>query len=111
MNRTLRIASDATEADRLDLDEWLALDGNARLAIAEDIRREVYGANERRLSRVLRVAPLPSRAVADYGGVSVPVIGRADLMRAKLAAGRPQDLVDAEVLRTIATRKRPRARR
>jgi hypothetical protein len=34
----------------------------------------------------------------DYGGMPVPFIGRAELIANKKAAGRPQDLVDAEKL-------------
>lgn len=30
---------------------------------------------------------------------SVPVIGRAELIRNKLASGRPQDLIDADLLK------------
>ena len=39
-----------------------------------------------------------SRFVTAYGGEPVPVIGRAHLIANKRASGRPQDLVDAEVL-------------
>jgi hypothetical protein len=34
-----------------------------------------------------------------YGGQAVPVIGKTELLRNKLAAGRPQDLLDADALR------------
>ena len=40
----------------------------------------------------------PRRVEATWQGAKVSVIGRLDLIAAKRAAGRPQDLVDAEVL-------------
>jgi hypothetical protein len=39
-----------------------------------------------------------SRLITDYGGQPLPVIGRAHLVANKRASGRPQDLVDADVL-------------
>jgi hypothetical protein len=38
------------------------------------------------------------RIDARWHGVAVSVIGRSDLIAAKRAAGRPQDLVDADLL-------------
>ncbi len=38
------------------------------------------------------------RAEATYGDQAVPVIGRNELIRNKRASGRPQDLLDLEVL-------------
>lgn len=40
----------------------------------------------------------PKRITANLEGISVPVIGRRDLVANKRAAGRPQDLVDVEWL-------------
>jgi hypothetical protein len=40
----------------------------------------------------------PGRAETTYGGEVVPVIGREHLIRNKRASGRPQDLLDLEVL-------------
>lgn len=40
----------------------------------------------------------PGRAETVYGDQAVPVIGRAELMRNKRASGRPQDLLDLEIL-------------
>jgi hypothetical protein len=40
----------------------------------------------------------PGRVMLDVGGVSVGVIGRAELLRNKRAAGRPQDLADVDIL-------------
>jgi hypothetical protein len=40
----------------------------------------------------------PARAETAYGDQPVPVIGRAELIRNKRAAGRPQDLLDVEIL-------------
>ncbi len=39
------------------------------------------------------------RTSTTYGGQTVPVIGKAELLRNKIASGRPQDLIDAEALR------------
>jgi hypothetical protein len=40
----------------------------------------------------------PNRVPADYGGEPVFVISRADLIKNKLAAGRPQDIADVAAL-------------
>ena len=40
----------------------------------------------------------PARLVTEYGGQSLPVIGRAHLVANKRASGRPQDLVDADAI-------------
>ena len=39
-----------------------------------------------------------NRVESDYGGVKALFISKSDLITAKLAAGRPQDLLDAQVL-------------
>jgi hypothetical protein len=44
------------------------------------------------------------RLTVSYGGESVTVIGLSDLISNKLASGRPQDLLDVQVLRAL-TRK------
>jgi predicted nucleotidyltransferase len=52
----------------------------------------------------------PRRMEVDFDGLSVPFIGREDLVAAKRAAGRPQDLLDVELLLSPAgktTRPRP----
>ena len=38
------------------------------------------------------------RTAAEHAGVTLPLISRADLIRNKRAAGRPQDLLDADEL-------------
>lgn len=43
MERVVRIFDSFEAADRADLEEWLALDGSARLAIGEAMRQEVFG--------------------------------------------------------------------
>ena len=40
----------------------------------------------------------PRRVEADLGNLRVPVLGRADFVASKKAAGRPQDLLDLELL-------------
>ncbi len=40
----------------------------------------------------------PGHAETTYGDQAVPVIGRAELIRNKRASGRPQDLLDLEIL-------------
>jgi hypothetical protein len=40
----------------------------------------------------------PGRTATVYGDQAVPVIGLADLIRNKRASGRPQDLLDLEIL-------------
>ena len=41
------------------------------------------------------------RVEVDFDGLSIPFISRLDLITAKLASGRPQDLIDAELLAQI----------
>ncbi len=40
----------------------------------------------------------PEREMTRYGDQELPVIGRAHLIRNKRATGRPQDLIDVEIL-------------
>ncbi len=49
-----------------------------------------------------------SRVFARFGDVRTPVIGRAALIRNKLATGRPKDVLDVESLRRHARRWRDR---
>ena len=42
----------------------------------------------------------PDRVETTYGGQTVPVIGRRHLVQNKRASGRPQDLLDLEILGT-----------
>ncbi len=42
----------------------------------------------------------PKRLTADLDGVTAHVIGRDELIQNKLAAGRPKDLLDADILRS-----------
>jgi hypothetical protein len=52
-------------------------------------------------------AAWPNRVEADFGGGDrYPVIGLADLITNKRAAGRPQDLADVAVLERIARNQR-----
>jgi hypothetical protein len=44
------------------------------------------------------VAAWPERVTLEIGGVAVPVIGKADLIRNKQFVGRPQDLRDVRAL-------------
>ena len=44
----------------------------------------------------------PARVITTYGDQSIAVIGRAHLIANKRATGRPQDLLDAEVLERSA---------
>jgi hypothetical protein len=44
------------------------------------------------------------RVQADFEDLSVPFISRQDLIRSKLASGRPQDLIDADVLSSPDTK-------
>ena len=43
----------------------------------------------------------PHRLNTDLDGLSAFVIGRSDLLKNKLAAGRPKDLLDADILKSI----------
>ena len=52
----------------------------------------------------------PRRLVVDLNGISVPVLGKADLIRNKQAVGRPQDRRDVRLLLGTASRS-PRAPR
>ncbi len=46
----------------------------------------------------------PTRVATTYGDDAIWVIGRAELLRNKLAAGRPQDLLDVALLNKHAPR-------
>ena len=46
------------------------------------------------------------QVLVDFDGLQIPVIGRAALLSNKLAAGRTQDLADAEALRALPARQR-----
>jgi hypothetical protein len=56
-----------------------------------------------------------NRVRTTYAGIDVCVLGRSDLVRAKRASGRPQDLIDVDRLRgpakKPAARQRPSKRR
>lgn len=41
------------------------------------------------------------RLDTDLGGVSASVIGRDDLLKNKLSLGRPKDLVDTDILKSM----------
>jgi hypothetical protein len=62
------------------------------------------GVAPRRIDIVTEIAGIrfeeayPNRVFANIEGISVPVIGRADLVINKKAAARPQDLVDVKWL-------------
>ena len=43
----------------------------------------------------------PQRLNADLDGLSAFVIGRKDLLKNKLAAGLPKDLLDADILMSL----------
>ncbi|MBT3217605.1 MAG: hypothetical protein HN348_00805 [Proteobacteria bacterium] len=45
------------------------------------------------------------RIKAEYGGEEIWLIGLDELIRAKLAAGRPKDLLDAEVLELVRSKR------
>ena len=52
----------------------------------------------------------PKRTTVDFDGLAVAFIARDDLIMAKRAAGRPQDLLDAELLSQVQA-KSPKRRR
>jgi hypothetical protein len=52
----------------------------------------------------------PRRLVIDLNGVTVPVLGKEDLIRNKQAVGRPQDRRDVRLLQGLSA-KRPGTRR
>jgi predicted nucleotidyltransferase len=52
----------------------------------------------------------PKRTTVDFDGLAVAFIAREDLIMAKRAAGRPQDLLDAELLSQVQA-KSPKRRR
>lgn len=45
------------------------------------------------------------RIEVDFDGLRIPFISRRDLITAKLASGRPQDLIDAELLAQIDSQR------
>jgi hypothetical protein len=106
-----------------DLDVWIdpepsnarrAWEGLARFGVplkdvsAEDLSRpetvlQIGVAPNRidilsQIEAVRFVDAWPRRATADYGGCSIAILSRADLIANKRAVGRPQDLLDVEAL-------------
>jgi hypothetical protein len=53
----------------------------------------------------------PSRITVAIEGLTVPVIGRDDLLRNKAASGRPKDLADLAALGASQSAKKPSARK
>ena len=49
------------------------------------------------------------RVEVDFDGLRIPFISRPDLIMAKLASGRPQDLIDAELLAQVDSGADPAA--
>lgn len=56
LDRVLRQFASFAEAEEADLTEWLALTGDERLRIGEQMREEAFGRGRRGLQRVLAVA-------------------------------------------------------
>ncbi|MBI5849685.1 MAG: hypothetical protein HZB39_01385 [Planctomycetes bacterium] len=56
IERVVRVFRSFEEAEAADLDEWMALSGDERLAIGEELSREAYGDGEPGLRRVLSIA-------------------------------------------------------
>lgn len=52
----VRVFRSFAEAEEADLAEWLALSGDQRMAIGEELSREAYRDGEQGLRRVLSVA-------------------------------------------------------
>jgi len=47
----------------------------------------------------------PNRVESTYGGEAIAYVGRDDLVRSKQASGRPQDLLDLEMLVNMRLRR------
>lgn len=121
-----------------DLDVWIATDAPNATAVYEALKE--YGAPLSQLSakdfsaagyfyqmgsppaRVDVLMGIPGVAFEDawarrvevaYGDLKVSFISKDDLITAKLASGRPQDLIDVENLggEKISTKRRPRSNR
>ncbi|MBK9001429.1 MAG: hypothetical protein IPM35_37390 [Myxococcales bacterium] len=69
-----------------------------------DILTRISGVSFRRAWKTRVYATLDARR-------RVPIIGRAELIRAKLAAARPQDLADADALMKFEVEERTPRRR
>lgn len=61
MDRVIRKYESFESADDADLDEWLALSGDERLRIGEEMRQEAFGIVQPGLQRALRVAEREAR--------------------------------------------------
>jgi hypothetical protein len=81
-------------------------------ALSVEDRVLMLGRVPNRIDVLTRVAGLDwepcwkRRVESDYGGTPVAVLALSDLVAAKRAAGRPQDVVDAEKLSEILERTR-----
>lgn len=67
MDKTVRVFDSFESADEADLDEWLALSGEERLRIGEELRREAFVGGEHGLRRVLRFAEREEGALHGRG--------------------------------------------
>ena len=66
MERVLRLYDSFEDASQADLEEWLALDGNERLAIGEQLREEAFDGGSSGLQRVLRFVEREERELHDH---------------------------------------------
>lgn len=107
-----------------DIDLWVSADDDNAAAVykalrafgapltgltADDFAREGYfyqlGVAPVRVDILMSIAGLKfdeaweRRVAVDFDGVIVPFISKQDLITSKIATGRPQDLIDAQLLR------------
>jgi hypothetical protein len=106
VDKTIKRFTSLQSMKAAEYEAWQAISARDRLAAAMDISIALYGLkglapSVRRLQgSAVRVQRRIVVNISD--GLVVPLISRADLVTAKIAAGRPQDLADVAALRDSA---------
>jgi len=90
--------------------EWIARDYKNNMKLYDFTDREmVYqiGIEPNRIDIMMGIsssefpAAWANRKRSTYGGIPICIIGREDLIQSKIAANRPQDVIDVENLKRI----------
>ena len=101
MDKTLHKFTSLEEMKAAELRDWQKLPGYDRINAAADLSMAAFGLK----GAGSGAQPEFQRTLVRLQQPEAPVISREDLIAAKLAAGRPQDIVDAAAIREAGTKK------